>query len=146
MYRKTLNLTKKLKMCIVFNDIIWIFMHIYLAYSAESITDNLFRKISVQEFRNQGVLVWTGAFSFPTLRYLCLKANINNLRLNRSSMMKRRKKPVKKNSRGDMLKLIKRAQSLIERSISMTEFALIFSHAGRKEQNFSAGLASERYI
>ena len=61
-------------------------------------------------------------------------------------MMKRRKKPVKKNSRGDMLKLIKRAQSLIERSISMTEFALNFSHAGRKEQNFSAGLASERYI
>ena len=60
-------------------------------------------------------------------------------------MMKRRKKPGTKNSREDMLELIKRAQSLIERCISLTEFALNFSHAGWKKQNFSAGLASKRY-
>lgn len=42
-------------MCIIFNDIIWIFMHILGAYSAEGFTGNLFRKISVQEFRNQWV-------------------------------------------------------------------------------------------
>ena len=60
-------------------------------------------------------------------------------------MMKRRMKPGTKNSREDLLELIKRAQSLIEKSISLTEFALNFSHAGWKKQNFSAGLASKRY-
>ena len=60
-------------------------------------------------------------------------------------MMKRRKKkPGTKSSRGAMLELIKRAQSLTERRISMTEFALNFSHAGWKKQNFSAGHASKR--
>ena len=60
-------------------------------------------------------------------------------------MMKIRKKPGTKSSRGDMLELIKRAQSLIERSISLTEFAPNFSHAGWKKLNFSAGLALKRY-
>ena len=41
---ENLEFDKNLKMCIVFINIIWIFMQIYGAYSAESLTGNLFRK------------------------------------------------------------------------------------------------------
>ena len=67
--QENLEFVKNLKMFIVFNRNIWIFMHIYLAYSAESFTDNLFRKISVQEFRNQGV---SGRTEFKTSRIVSI--------------------------------------------------------------------------
>ena len=59
-------------------------------------------------------------------------------------MTKRKKKPGTMITRWDMLKLIRLAQFLIERSTPLKAFVLNFSRVGQKKQIFSVGRALKR--
>ena len=75
-------------------------------------------------------LDWGVFFSHLEVVSRSFDGNINVLILNRSSMTKRKKKPGTMITRWDMLKLIRLAQFLIERSTPLKAYVLNFSHVG----------------